>query len=90
MNMVYVWPLWLIAWITAGVTSFGFLEGYALRTGEPTLSRFIWELTAAQPWIVILFVAFFAYILGFLTCHFWWGGIISFAPVSKTVKGLFN
>lgn len=85
MNMYVVWPLWAISIVAAIFTSFGALETYALKTGRPTLSRFIWELTATQPWIVVLTVGIIGFILGFLSCHFWWGGIISFAPVNKTI-----
>lgn len=86
MKMIYIWPLWLIAYVLIGIISFGVLESYALKTGEPTLSRFVWELTAAQPWIVILFVGVFGFLAGFLTCHFWWGGAISFAPITGIFK----
>lgn len=87
MNMYFVWPLWFLSIIVATISSFGVLEDYALRTGRPTLSRFVWELTASQPWVVILTVAVVAFVLGFLSCHFWWGGMISFAPVKKWLGG---
>ena len=79
MNMYIAWPVWLLGIIV----SFGVLETYALLKHQPTLSRFVWELTAAwppTPYIV-------GFIVGFLTCHFWWGGVVTFAPVANTIKG---
>jgi len=77
MNMMWVWP----AWIVAIVLSFAGFETYALMTGRQTLSRFVWELSAAWapfPW-------FAGFIVGFLVCHFWWGGAVSFAPVAREI-----
>ena len=74
MNMFYIWPAWLLAI----VATFAGLETYAIKSGTPTLSRFIWTLSEAWPpfpWIA-------GFITGFLVCHFWWGGIVSFKAVS--------
>jgi hypothetical protein len=82
MNMLYVWPVWLFTI----VVSFAGLETFALTTGRQTLSRFVWELSAAWPpfpWIA-------GFITGFLVCHFWWGGSVSFAPVTKVVGSWFH
>jgi hypothetical protein len=80
--MNYIWPSWLVLI----AISFAGLESYALATGKPTLSRFIWTLSAAWapfPW-------FAGFLAGFLVCHFWWGGAVTFAPVIKGVKGWFS
>lgn len=82
MNMNWVWP----AWLTVIVLSFAGFESYAIVSNKSTLSRFVWDLTAAwppTPYVV-------GFIVGFLTCHFWWGGIVSFAPVVQGVRGYFN
>jgi hypothetical protein len=71
-----VWTLWLIAI----VVSFACFEGFALATGGTTLSRYVWNLSAAFP----PFPYFAGFITGFLAAHFWWGGIVSFAPVKKS------
>jgi hypothetical protein len=74
MTWAWVWPIWLLG---IGIT-FAIAEGYALKTGRKTLSRWTWEFSKAWPplpWFV-------GFVVGFLTCHFWWGGIVSFAPVN--------
>lgn len=68
-----LWPIWL----AAVVLSFALFEGLALYRGTPTLSRFVWTLSKAWP----PFTYFAGFLTGFLACHFWWGGIVSFAPV---------
>ena len=73
--MKWVWASWLLAL----VVSFALLEGYALMDNTTTLSRFVWTLTAAFP--PIPFIA--GFLAGFLCCHFWWGGIVPFAPVKS-------
>lgn len=75
MNMKLVWSIWLLA--IAG--SFAGFEGYALATGHETLSRWTWELSKAWP----PYPFFVGLLVGFLACHFWWGGIVPFAPVNK-------
>lgn len=73
MNMGIVWTAWLIFI----VASFACFEGYALRTDRTTLSRYVWTLSKAWPpfpWIA-------GVLTGFLAAHFWWGGIVCFAPV---------
>ena len=72
--MVIYWTVWLF--IALPVT-FAAGEAYALMTNRPTLSRYIWTLSKA--WPPFPFVA--GLITGFLACHFWWGGIVSFAPI---------
>ena len=71
----WIWASWLLAF----VTSFALLEGYALYDGDATLSRFVWTATAYFP--PLPFIA--GFLAGFLACHFWWGGIVPFAPVKK-------
>lgn len=75
MSMHMIWP----AWIASIALSFVGFETYALTTGKATLSRFVWELTAA--WPPLPFVV--GFLMGFLVCHFWWGGSVSFAPIGK-------
>ena len=76
MRMKWVWASWLLLL----VVSFAGLEGYALINNATTLSRFVWTITAAFP--PIPFIA--GFLAGFLCCHFWWGGIVPFAPVKQT------
>jgi hypothetical protein len=79
------WPkgYWLWAsWLLFLIVSFAILETIALETGTPTLSRSVWTWT--QNWPELPFVA--GLIAGFLACHFWWGGIVSFAPVSSIFR----
>ena len=67
------------AWLLAFVASFSLMEGWSLYDDTSTLSRFVWNVTAAFP--PTPFVA--GFLAGFLCCHFWWGGIVPFAPVNK-------
>lgn len=67
------WTIWLL--IIA--VSFALLEGRALKNGTPTLSRWTWRVSKAFP----AFPFVVGLLVGFLACHFWWGGIVSFAPV---------
>lgn len=71
--MSWVWTGWLLFLIA----SFAAFEGIALARGKTTLSRYVWTLSAA--WPPLPFVC--GFIAGFLACHFWWGGIVPFAPV---------
>lgn len=73
--MKWVWSSWLLLF----VVSFAGLEGYALYDHTSTLSRFVWDLTAEFP--PLPFIA--GFVSGFLCCHFWWGGIVPFAPVKR-------
>jgi hypothetical protein len=73
MNMTLTWTVWLFAI----VASFACFEAYALATNRTTLSRFVW--TVSKKWPPFGWVA--GLITGFLACHFWWGGIVCFAPV---------
>jgi hypothetical protein len=72
--MTIFWTIWLFALLPV---SFAAAEGYALYTGKPTLSRYVWTLSKA--WPPFPFVA--GFLSGFLACHFWWGGIVCFSPV---------
>lgn len=67
------------AWLLLIAVSFSVMEGYSLYDNTATLSRFVWTVSSyfpAFPWIA-------GFITGFLVCHFWWGGIVPFAPVKK-------
>jgi hypothetical protein len=67
------WTLWLLAI----VVSFAIFEGCALKTGHITLSRWVWTVSKAFP----LFPWIAGVLTGVLAGHFWWGGVICFAPV---------
>ena len=72
------WSIWLLGI----VLTFAAGEGYALYTGRTTLSRYVWDLSAAFPpfpWIAGIMT-------GFLGAHFWWGGIVCFAPVGTPLQ----
>jgi hypothetical protein len=70
-----IWSGWLITFVFL----FAIFEGYALATGGTTLSRYVWEFSAAWPPL-----PFFAgFLAGFLACHWWWGGIVPFVPIKK-------
>lgn len=73
--MIVFWTIWLFVLIPL---SFAAAEAFALYTGRMTLSRYVWNLSKA--WPPFPFIA--GFVTGFLACHFWWGGIISFAPVT--------
>jgi hypothetical protein len=65
--MDWFWP----SWILFIVVSFAAAEGFALKTGRKTLSRWTWELSKAWP----PYPFFVGLIVGFLACHFWWIGM---------------
>jgi hypothetical protein len=67
------WAIWLFCL----VASFAVMEGWSLHDNTSTLSRFVWTVTYYFP--PTPFVA--GFLAGFLCCHFWWGGIVSFASV---------
>ena len=71
--MSAVWALWLVVI----VCSFGAFEAYAITHNKTTLSRFVWTLSKAFP----LFPWLAGVLTGGLAVHFWWGGIVCFAPV---------
>jgi hypothetical protein len=73
-SMFVIWTVWLILIIL----SFAGLEGYALMTNKTTLSRYVWTFSKAWP----PFPWFVGFITGLLVTHFWWGGIVCFAPVT--------
>lgn len=70
------WNLLWTGWLLFIIISFAAFEGYALYSGGTTLSRYVWNLSVAWP----PFGWFAGFTTGFLVCHFWWGGIVSFAP----------
>jgi hypothetical protein len=72
------WAVWLFLI----VVSFSVMEGYSLVDNTSTLSRFVWNITAAFP----PFPYLIGFACGFLCCHFWWGGIVSFSPVKGDSK----
>jgi hypothetical protein len=73
MNMMVIWTVW----ICLIIISFGCFEGYAIITGRTTLSRYVWTFSKAWP----LFPWIAGVITGGLAVHWWWGGIVCFAPV---------
>ena len=75
-NMAWYWTAWLFFLLPV---TFGLAEAYSLVSGQETLSRYIWTISAGWPpfpWLA-------GFITGFLVCHFWWGGIVSFIPVKQ-------
>lgn len=74
MNMGIVWTVWLVLI----VISFAGWETYALMNNRTTLSRWVW--TVSKNWPPFPWVA--GVLTGFLAAHFWWGGIVCFAPVN--------
>ena len=71
--MGITWAVWLIVI----VVSFAAFETFALKTNRMTLSRWVWTVSKAWPpfpWVA-------GVLTGFLAAHFWWGGIVCFAPV---------
>lgn len=63
--MAWVWVLWLGGPVLG---LFAVFEGYALKTGHMTLSRWVWNVSRAWPpfpWVV-------GVVVGFLASHFWW------------------
>lgn len=69
-----IWRVRWVVWALLFIGSFAGLETWALMTGGTTLSRFVWDLSAAFP----PFGYFMGFATGFLVCHFWWGGSVSF------------
>jgi hypothetical protein len=64
--MAWVWPAF---WIIVAI-SFGCLEGYALKTGKMTLSRWNWNMEKAwSPWGIC-----FGLVAGGLLVHLFWPG----------------
>ena len=59
-----------IVWLFFLVVSFAIMEGMSIHDDTSTLSRFVWNLTAAFP--PIMYIA--GFLAGFLCCHFWWMG----------------
>ena len=65
--MPWIWVLW-IGGPVLGL--FAVFEGYALKTGRMTLSRWVWNMSRAWPpfpWVV-------GVVVGFLAAHFFWPG----------------
>lgn len=69
--MLTFWTIWLFGLLPI---TFGLGEAYALYTGKPTLSQYVWRLSKA--WPLFPFVA--GVVTGGLAVHFWWGGAICF------------
>lgn len=67
-----IWVLWLLA--IAG--SFAGLEFWAVKTGKPTLSRFIATAGVKFPLILV----FYGMLFGGLAVHFFWHWGCSIAP----------
>lgn len=64
-KMVIGWTALLLGWAAI----FAVMEGYALTHDDAiTLSRFVWEISAA--WPPIIFLA--GMTVGILVSHFWW------------------
>jgi hypothetical protein len=72
--MRWIWLAWLLVAVVGG---FSVLEYYAYTHDTTTLSRFVWEISERFPPFPFLI----GFIVGFLSCHFWWGGIVSFEKV---------
>lgn len=62
--MNWVWSGWLLALIV----SFAVFEGYALKNGRTTLSRYTWNAFVAWPPLA----AVFGMVFGGLAVHFFW------------------
>lgn len=62
--MAVIWTVWILAF----VTSFAFLEGYALMHHTLTLSRYVWD--ASENWPPLIFLL--GLVVGGLAVHFWW------------------
>lgn len=60
----WIWTAWLLAI----VASFAVIEGLAFAGHDTTLSRYIYEVSAAWP----LFPAVLGAVFGGLAVHFWW------------------
>src|SRR5262245_25604984 len=71
--MSWIWAGWIIFLIV----SFAAFEAFAIATRRMTLSRFVW--TASKNFPLLPFIA--GLLAGGLAVHFWWGGIVCFAPV---------
>jgi hypothetical protein len=71
--MTWIWTGWLFAL----VASFAALEAYAIIKNKKTLSRTVWTWSKnfpLLPWIA-------GVLCGGLAVHFWWGGVMCFAPI---------
>ncbi len=55
-------------WVLLIAITFGVMEGIALYTGTPTLSRAVWDASVAFP--LLPFIA--GMLCGGLGVHFWW------------------
>lgn len=68
---------WAI-WVLGIAVTFAIGESWALYHNKPTLSRSVWTWSVAFP--LLPFLA--GLLAGGLAVHFWWGGIVCFAPVT--------
>ena len=78
--MMWYW----VAWMLAIAITFVVGESIAVATNGMTLSRFVWIVSDRFP----AFGFFMGFLAGFLACHFWWGGIVSFEPVARVARFL--
>lgn len=78
--MTLYWTIYIVVIVLGG---FAVGETYALMTNRMTLSRFVWTLSKAFP--LLPFIV--GFVIGVLAAHFWWGGIVSFEPVSTASYG---
>jgi hypothetical protein len=69
--MMIYWTMVLLFFLAA----FAGGETYALMTGKVTLSRYVWRASKAFPPLPLIF----GVVVGFVSCHFFWGGIVCFA-----------
>ena len=68
------WFFYVISVIVIVAVTFSFMEAYAIRTNQATLSRTVWELNKSWPplgWLVGITVGL---LVGFLAAHFFWPG----------------
>lgn len=73
----WVWAAWLVFLIV----SFAIMEGWALKTGKPTLSASVWTWSAHFP--LLPFIC--GLLAGGLAVHFFWEGAYCWvgAPILK-------
>lgn len=64
MNMDIVWSAMLLGWLAL----FAIFEGYALLTGNETLSAFVRGMGTNYPFVPYVYIVT---VLG-LAVHFWW------------------
>lgn len=65
-QFIWVWTIWFLLILA----TFGLLEGFAIQTNRPTLSRTVWVFTKNFP----PFNSAICLVVGFLIAHFFWPG----------------